>query len=662
MSYSLLIKGFTGSGKTKKLIDIYQKLLEQGKRTDGILVLVRNRRQSIIWRKSINIKKASSIRIQSYFGFIQGEIKKYWSLISSDIDGFKKGTLEPTFLTTEVSQFILNKLVDEFRKQGRFMDITSTSEKITIEALSVLSRAATSRIDIHLAGKRLFDANIKKDSSRERLFADLQDVICRFVEYCKENGYIDYFLAVEIYNKKLLCSEAYLEGLKKEIRFLIVDGIEEAVPCETDLVSHIMDYAQQTVVSFSTDGTVARKQGACPEYVEKIIFPKCTEVIELEKGFSCKPEFIEFSDYIYKSIVENKAFENNNISDVIFKSVQAELRSEMIAMVCLEIEKQLKEGAKPTDIAVICPIVDSVLEYCLESWFAKKGISVVNLARIRSYMEDSFIAALVTLACLSHPDWNVNPPGHDISNLLSMVLGLDPVRSALLAREVMAQKPFTLPEIESLEFRERIGFVNAEKYYYLKNWIENYRKEKPESIEVFFQKALRTILLNIPMIEEHINSCRALIESAETFTKTVGQMSGIDTGKAFIEMLKKGIKPAETITELEQKIYSESILISTPYAYISSSLNRKVQIWIDISSQLWCKSDVEQISNPYVFSPDWQDGQLWTEELNEKFRFLKCATFARRLIRTCSDKIVFAESQYNQDGYENEGVLSEVLR
>lgn len=653
MSQSLLIKGASGSGKTKKLIDIYQGLLEQGKRTDGILVLVRNRRQSIIWRKNININKASSVRIQSYFGFIQGEIKKYWPLVSSGIKGFKKGTLEPCFLTTEVSQFILNRFVDEFRKQGRLMDTTSTSEKITIEALSVLSRAAASNIDIKSVGKRLFDSGIKKDSSRERLFADLQDVINRYVEFCRESGYIDYFLAVEVYNKNLLDSKTYIDHLNSEIKYLLVDGIEEAVPSEVDLIGRIMNNAQKTVISFSTDGSVSMKQGACPGYVERIILPKCTEIIELNGSFLCKPEFIEFSNCIYDTILEEKMIELNKCKEVDFKSIQTELRSEMILMVCLEIEKQLKEGTSPADIAVICPIIDSVLEYCLESYFAKQEISVVNLARTRSYMEDSFTRALVTLACLSHPVWNINPPGQDISNLLSMVLGLDAVRSALLTREVMAQKPFTLPEIEKLEFRDRIGFLNTEKYYFLKNWIEEYRKGRPEQIEVFFQKALRTILLNLPQIEEHINSCRILIESAGTFTKIIGDEPGVDTGKAFIEMIKKGVKPAETITELEQKIYSDAVLISTPYAYISSSMNRKVQIWIDISSQLWCKSDAEQISNPFIFLPDWQNNQVWTEELDEKYRVLKCATFAKRLIKRCAGEIVFAESQYNQDGYEN---------
>lgn len=653
MSQSLLVKGPTGSGKTKKLIDTYQNLLEQGKRTDSILVLVRNRRQSIIWRKNLNINKSSSIRIQSYFGFIQGEIRKYWPLVSSNIEGFKKGTIEPNFLTTEVSQFILNRFVDEFRKQGRFMDTTSTSEKITIEALSILSRAAASNIDIKSAGKRLYDSNAKKDSARERLFADLQDVINRYVEYCRGNGYIDYFMAVEIYNKNLLGSKEYINRLNGDIKYLIVDGIEEAVPCETDLIRHLMDNVQQTVISFSIDGAVSIKQGACPEYVEEKIFPKCSEIIEFNASYLCKPEFIKFSDCMYNTILQEKMIQLDRCDPVDFKSIQTELRSEMISMVCLEIEKHLKEGIKPADVVVICPIIDSVLEYCLESCFAKQKINVVNLARTRSYMEDSFIRALVTLACLSHPQWNINPPGHDISNLLSMVLGLDAVRSALLTREVMAQKPFTLPKIENLEFRDRIGFLNTEKYYLLKNWIEDYRRDQPEVIEVFFQKALRTILLNLPQIEEHINSCRILIESAETFTKIVGNMAGADTGKSFIEMIKKGVKPAETILGLEQKIFSEAVLISTPSAYISSSLNRKVQIWIDISSQTWCKSDVEQLSNPYVFSPKWENEKIWTEELDEEYRTRKCATFVKRLIRRCTDRVVFAESQYNQDGYEN---------
>lgn len=658
----LLVKGPTGSGKTKKLIGIYQTLLNEGKRSDSILVLVRNRRQSIIWRDIIDIRKASSIKIQSYFGFIQGEIKRYWPLINTHIEGFKNGILEPVFLTTEISQFILNRFVDEFRGNGRFADTTATSEKITIEVLSILSRSTASNLDMNSIGKRLFDANPNKDASRQRLFSDIQEVINKYIEFCNESGYIDYSMAIKFYDNYLFTSKSYLKQMNQEIRHIIVDGIEEAVPCEADFVSYMINACVTGVLSFSTDGSISRKQGACPEYVEKMIFPKCSEIIELDTSHTCNPEFFSFAQEVYQSITNRDGYpaysggilSEKNLSYV--RTIQTELRSEMLSMACVEIEKYIKKGFKPSDVVVICPIVDTIAEYCIESWFAKQGISTVNLARTRSYIEDSFIRALVTLACLSHPQWNINPPGHDISNLLSMVLKLDPVRSALLAREVMAQKPFTLPEIASLEFRDRIGFVNTERYYYLKSWIENFRKENHEEIELFFQKALHAILLNVPMIQQHINSCRILIESAEIFTRTIKPMTGNETGKAFIELLKKGVKPAETISELEQKLNTEAIIISTPNAYISSSIKRKIQIWLDVSSQLWCKSDVEQISNPYVFSPEWQEGDVWTDELNERFRLLKCATYSKRLIRMCPGEIVFAESQYNQDGYENEGV------
>ncbi len=667
----VLIKGPTGAGKTRMLQERYQTLLQESVRSDRILVLVRSRRQSILWRDNIHFRRACNMRIQSFFGFIQNEIKKYWPLISSEIEGFKSGMSEPVFLTSEVSQFLLTKYIEDFREQGKLMDITASSQRIAIEGLSNLSRAAAAGIKPDSIGFLLSSCQTVT-AVRERVFQEFQEVLSFYVNSCRQNGYIDYFTAVDIYNNCMLKKESYLERHKQETRHIIADGMEDAIPCEIDFLRLVLDDLESGHFSFSTDDTFSRRQGACPEYVQSVLVPKCTKVIELQGSFTCSKPLFDFSDSLCRYLAgkaetvrqTDEDYSQSGVMqapDCAMEVIQTELRSEMIKSVCQRIHQLLNDGFKPEDIVVLCPVVDSVLEYCLKSFFRNERTAVVNISRTGRYMDGSFSRALITLACLCHPQWEMNPPEHDIANLVGMVLGLDPVRSSLIAKEVVSLKPFALPVIESLEFRDRIGFKNSDRYYFLKRWIEEYREHTPVPIDSFFQNAFITILLNLPKVEEHVNSCRLLIESSTAFLKTLDSTLDDDSGRAFVRMIKQGVKPAETIQDLEQKIYSHDLIISTPQAYLASSMDRKVQVWIDIWSLLWYRSDVEELSNPYIFLPNWNAGSKWTDELNEKYRLQKCSVLVKRLLRRCTGVVIAAGSLYNQDGYENDGLLGEVL-
>jgi hypothetical protein len=644
----VLVKGPTGSGKTANLQEEYQNLIRQSIRTDKILVLVRNRRQSILWREKIDIKMSAGVRIQTYFGFVQNEIKKYWPMIRNCIKNFKSNMIEPIFLTTEISQFLLAKQIEEYRLKGKLIEITANSQRIAIEGLAVLSQIVTS-------GKTIEQYK----TLNENLTNDLRSLLTEHIDDCMARGYIDYYIALEIYNDFLLKNEEYLKSLRNGIEHLVVDGLEDAVASEIDFIDTLLETLVSSKVAFSTDGTYSKRQGACPEYAEKTLFNQFDKVVELKQHFNCDQEFFELSEQISQKVITNSGEIIKNSSKMPF--LQAELRSEMIKEISGTINELFERGYKPSEIAIICPIVDSVLEYCLQNDFKKKEMSITNIARTNRYIDQSFIKALITLACLSHPMWDLNPPEHDIATLISMVLGLDPIRGSLIAREVVKQKPFTLPGMQQLEFRQRIGFNNSEKYDFLKIWIENYRTQEPLTIDVFLQKAFTNLLIQLPLAESNMNICQMLIESATRFINTYQAPSDIEKGKAFIELIKQGIKPAETILDLEKKLYTKDIIISTPQAYISSSFHRKVQVWTDVSSSNWHKSDVAELSNPYVLSPLWEQGREWNSEDEEKHKMLKLGAILKKLIRSCPDRILLSQSQYSQDGYENSGVLSEIF-
>lgn len=659
----VLIKGPTGAGKTQMLQKKYQELLDSGFNSNQIIVLVRNRRESIFWRNSIKVNFSSTLRIQTFFGFIQGEIKKYWPILSSKIEGSYLNTIEPIFLTTETSQFILTGLVEDFRNQGKLLDITARSQKIALEGLSILSKSASAKIDLTSISDRLYKFCNNKTPNRERLFKEFQELLNQYINFCTENGFIDYSLAIEIYNKLLFSDENYKSRLQQEVHHLIVDGLEDAVPCEINFINWALDHVKTAIISFSTDNTFSRRLGACPEYAENIIFPRCKQVINLTRSYTTNENLFVYSELLYDKLLK-KGKTNcsiHNINPPIENSIQEELRSEMIEKITKRIHQLLNEGLCPKDIAVICPIVDGVLEYYLKNYFEKLSINIINISRTTRYIDQSFIRALVTLACLCHPHWEINPSEFDIANLVSIVLGLDPVRSGLIARETVKLKPFTLPDFNNLELRERIGFKNSDKYDFLKNWIEKYREGKPLPIDIFLQSGFVAILLNLPNVESQISIYRAFIESATNFLKIIENKLNEDPGKTFIKMIKQGIKPAETIQDLEQKIFSEDLIISTPQAYLYSSLNKKVQIWTDVSSSLWHRSDVEELDNPYALSPLYKEGDTWTEDLDEEYKLLKCGVLIKRLLRRCSRLVILAQSQYSQDGYENDGLLPEIL-
>ena len=82
------------------------------------------------------------------------------------------------------------------------------------------------------------------------------------------------------------------------------------------------------------------------------------------------------------------------------------------------------------------------------------------------------------------------PGRDDVKSLIRVLLKIDPVRSSILAGEVLSQRPFArFPDIEFPGLVERVGYYNVEKYECIKNWIEEYRKrEEPLKIHEFFQR------------------------------------------------------------------------------------------------------------------------------------------------------------------------------
>lgn len=658
-----ILYGGTGTGKTERLIKKYEELIEkENVPSDKILVLVMNRNQSLKWRKKVELKQSNKILRTSFFGFIQQEITTFYSLILEECPEIKTYTVKPAFLTFEVSQYLLTKLIEQRRiLNGAFSELSAKDSRIAIDISSNLVKAASASLSYEKIGTRLYNSLEVKTEDKKDVFEVADKVIKDYRKRCLECGVMDFAMAVDLYNSILLNNEKYLSILKERIKYLIVDNLEESVPIQIDFIEKVLPIMDGCLIAYNNEGGYGRIFGANKEYVEQKLLDKC-EIEKLEeKPFTCKNEMVEFSDMLFNGIRAGK-IEKSVKCTSIKRMPATTLRATMLFNVIDYTKQLLKQGYKPDDIAFISTFADPVTEYILSSGLNKSNINMINISRKNRFIDNKFVHALITFGYLCHPDEKIIPNRDDVKALIMMILGIDSIRSSILAGIVCSQNPFAkFPKVEEEGIIERIGYSNVAKYEFIRNWINNYREKEPINIDQFFRKVFTEILLVYGADEEDIINIKRLIDSATTFDETVRRFNTIDVNKEFLKMIKNEVKAAESIFEMEEEEGLNAVTFATPMTYLSNSLEHKVIILIGLSSKNWLPRCVKELSNPYVLTPTWKETDIYSEELEEENQKQNIAVIMRALLKRCSEQFVTFESQYSGDGFENDGMLSDVF-
>lgn len=661
LNKKLILKGPTGSGKSTILLERYKymvdKLLIPSER---ILILLLNRTQSLEWRTRTLLEGSGAVLRTSYYGFIQGEIKTYYPIIIKNCSEIVNKNVKPIFLTFEAAQFLVS-IVLEWRRQnkGVFSGVTSFTDRLAIDMTSNLVKAAISDIPYNEIGNRLYSALEKKDDVKKQVYSEADDIIKDYRKRCMELGIFDFGMAVELYNNCLLTDSTYRDQLFGRIDHLIVDNIEECVPTEVDFINFMIPGLKTCLLGYNHEGGYGEAFGSNHEYVRHQLLGKI-DTIELNKSFTCKDFMYEFSDMLFENI-ENAAAHKYKERPEIERVPSFELRSEMLEKAGEKILNLIEdEGYSPSDIVVISNYADPVSEFVIARSLERYGYEIKNLTRKNRIIDNPFTQALITLAQLCHPSYGSIPGMDDVRSLIRMVLRIDPVRSSMLAGEILSQRPFAeFPDIEFPGLVERVGYYNIEKYEYIRNWIKEYKeRKKPLDINEFFQKVFLEILISKDVSQKDILEAKKLIDSAQTFVDVVSRFNR-NASKDFMDVVRKGIKSAESIFELEEKLSGNFVLMSTPVAYLASSLVSKVTILLSVSSSNWTPRSIKEISNIHVLTKTWDEKEIYTEEMEEANQKHYLAVLIRSLFKRCGERLITFESVLSANGYENDGVLAE---
>ncbi|HOB34526.1 MAG: hypothetical protein GX090_09050 [Firmicutes bacterium] len=636
----ILYVGPGSAGKTERLWQRYLRLAGQDN-TNSILVLLWNARDVRDWRERVDLPWAGPLHVYTYFGWVQREIRAQWPKLRGLLGG---NWLEPEFLTVETAQYAMLRHLRPYR--DKFASVVTSWERLAIQLSSCLVLAALNGIPRNEIGRRLAAAMPGKDPG---IFQAAQEVMDKYRAELERAGVLDYAFAVELY-RRLLQDDEYRAGLQR-FRHLLVDDADEQPPAALDLAEALLDSVETWAMAFASDGGHAGFFGAdFPRSWQRFAGRGRVELVR-----PAGRRWLGLSGALYRSLRTGAAPAASWRGPRV-EVLHCDLRSELLDKVGERVQRFVEAGVPPAEIAVIAPLADKVLEHTLMLRLNNIGVPLNVLIKNRRLIDEPYVRAMMTLALLAHPHWQLEWGIPDLAQSLQLLLKIDPVRAWLLGRQVRDGKLLPLEVWQ----RERVGFAAARGYDLLRQWLEEYRRGPEQPIDLFFQRVFGELLSRLPPARDDLVVCRQLIVSARKFLATARRLAlEGPAGAEFINMLSAGTVAADSL--LEPATREKAVILATPYAYLAGHHCTRVQVWLDCTSRRWFQQDVREIINPHVLKSDWREDEIWDDARNESLIRQNGARLARALLRRCTDTLVAAAANIDSQGFEQSGDLLEAL-
>ena len=688
-----IYKGPAGSGKTTILKEKYQELAREVG-TDRILVLLQNASSVRDWKNNLQLDKTGPLNIFTFFGLAQNQVRTYWPEVY-DLEGLP---VEPYFMNVETAHYIMTRIVEQRReKKDYFLNLNSTSNSIAVQLIDNLNQAALNLLNMADLEERLLDW-AADDTEKRRIFKEAIRLMNQYRESCHDHFVIDYSLLIKLFFR-LLKTEPYLKRLEESYDYLLVDELELTPPAAQKLIEYMLSVTEDTYMAYNPEGKINRFFGGNPRLAEQKFFP-LAEIEELTEFYGASQEAVEFAERIKsrvqsgsssKGLMDSQGQKGSQAqaggqgqaeaqspagsqrlggaqklggaSSYIEGRINSEFRGDMLSKVADEVIRLSETGVEPGKIGVIAPHLDKVLEFTFTEKLARQELDIFNLLRSKRLIDIPYSQALLTLAQLVYPGWQLRPDFTSLQQTFVLLLDLDPVRGAILAEKVIANQ-YRLPEINQQELRERLGFKRFEEYNQLQDWIAE-KLEAEVKVKDFFQQVFVEFLAPLSPDEEEIIACRQIIKSFHKFAEIIEAYNITDgnrIGKYFISMINKGTLAAEILNEPGRKI-TDQVIVSTPYKFITSTLVDSVDylFLLDIGSTFWFSGITKELLNPYVLSPQWNDEASWNDRIDRRLKQDQLLDNILSLVKKSSQGIYLASSLFNSRGIEQEGELADWL-
>ena len=677
----IFLSGAAGAGKTTVGLRRLRHLIDAGIPAHSILVLVPQKRLALPYLAEIRNPRrraGAEVTVATLGSLSHQIVNLFWPLIAEQLsqrDPFRP----PTFLSSELIQYLMFKLLDpEIERNDYFKSVTITRARLFGQLADNLNKSSLVGFPHTSIAERLKTA-LPGDAERLHIFDDAQSCANLFRDYCAEHRLLDFSLQVSLFANHLWRHEIARSYLTRRYKHVIADNVEEDTPVTHELLRDWLPGCQSALVIHDEEASYRRFLGADETSAEQLA-AACNVHHQLEATRVMSPPVQALLAELREVMTDETEAKSKGDARTAIEFTPADhsrFHTQMVDWVADCIARLVHdEGVKQNQIVILAPLLSDSLRFSLVSRLENLGIATYTLRPSRPLHAEPAVRALVTLAKLAHPNWQLSPQ-HQVKKfdvvqmLLSVVSEMDLARATLLSEvRFVGGKLLPFREVtKNPEMRQRISEVFGQQFDKLVDWLEAYKTAQAEPIDIFFSRLFGEVLsqkgfgFHLPKrnaAKEAFDEARIisnLIDSSRAFRQTLSQIEPeTDSGQEYVRMVDAGIL-ADQYEPKEWKKAPDAVLIAPAYTFLLSNQPADFQFWLNIDSQAWTRRLQQPLTQPYVLSRQWPPGQIWTEAHEQKTSREILLRVVTGLLKRCRRKVFIGYSKFDERGNEREGDL-----
>lgn len=617
----MLISGDLSTNKTDLLIDAYVKLLNSGINSSEILVLVQNSnlKQNFINKtlEKLEIRNTEKLQVHSFFSLVYNTVNDNWAFLEN-INPYENPKILPNLAGLEVSQFILKDILKNIKFKGYNSKKSLLHQIFRRYSLIVQNNLTDEEIEwrSRVLGESFADdakITLKKLLSKTLALRDFDYLRQGLVfNYIYKN--CDYF---------------------KNIKYLILDDGDEITPICFDFISYITPQLKDIFVAFDEKG--ASRAG--------YLSADKTAVWKFEDLFKQKVQKLESknklctdAEKIYTNITENQTTTLD-----YFSLNSPSKRASMVDEAIKQISSLFAKNVHPSEISIITPVIDDMLKFSLKE---NLHCNLVFLSGSEKLIQNRFVKSVLTILKLN---CNMKLNEFDLRVVLSEFLGI-PIK---YCKDILEKFEAT-GKLFEYEFPFKDYTEKYKHFLTILNNLKEYHSKLSEKVCDIFNELAQIYYVN----PTELNKFNFFVKQLQDFENVFGDEFE-QRQEEIITQIENSIIAENPYSTLE--ISPNDLIISTPQKIIDNQIQTKYQLWLDISSDEWVKSDTGPLYNAWVFQRGWTKDE-YTIDDNIELSKEKTARILRKLTLCASEHIYTFSSLFDGNGIENFGGIEEYIK
>jgi len=663
-----------GTGKTTAAVERMRYLLTQGVPGESILMLAAQRSVQEPYLDLLYSPERSAggeVTSATLGGGLARRVCDLFWPIAAEAAGFAHPDQPPVFLSLETSQYYMAYIVRPLLDEGYFESITMDRNRMYSQILDNLNKAAIVGFHHTEIASRL-DAAYFGDPAQRRVYQDAQECAIRFREYCLQNNLIDFSLQLEIFSNILWPLDIVRDYLTRTYRHLIYDNVEEDSPRAHDILRTWLPEFDSALLIYDEGGGYRQFLGS-DRFTGGALNELCDEQLVLNDSFVMSEDIATLASRLEQIILPDPSVPVTETGGgegvgIITSRFYPELLDAVVAATKLLIEES---GVPPADIVIISPFLSDSLRFSVMNRLEAAGIPTRSHRPSRTLRDEPASQALLTLAALAHPEWNIHPPRFDVAYaLMQSIEGLDLVRAQLLAEIVYRSRELRLSTFDEItpEVQERITFLVGNRYTTLRDWLLAYREGEELPFDHFLRKLFGEVLSqpgfgfhtdfdSVRVASSLVDSVRHFRQSLEsTYLFQANNTRFPHLGKEYIQMLQDGVIAASYVEGWRSQ-NKDAVLVAPAHTFLMMNRPVTVQFWLDVGSSGWHQRLAQPLTHPYVLTREWEPGRSWTDADEVETSRVAMARVISGLLHRCRQRVYLCLAELGESGFEQRGDL-----